>query len=80
MSLGAELTWKDDWDGAIREEREALRLDPNAASAHFGLGLGLEHKGDLRGALDQYNAAQNLDPQNKDYSLNYERLSRQINR
>ena len=70
---------KGDWDGAIAEEREALRLNPNNASAHSNLGLALEKKGDLRGALEEYRAAYMLDPKEARYKQNYERLLQQVN-
>ena len=67
---------KGDWDGEIAEDREALRLNPNNASAHNNLGFALEKKGDRRGALEEYRAAYMLDPKNATYKQNYERLLR----
>jgi Flp pilus assembly protein TadD len=42
MALGK----KGDSDGAIAEEREALRLNPDNDAAHNNLGLALGKKGD----------------------------------
>ena len=74
------LRAKGDLDGAIAEYREALRLNPNNALAHNGLGFALEKKGDLRGALEEYRAATALDPKNANFKQNYERLLPQVNR
>jgi tetratricopeptide (TPR) repeat protein len=42
--------------------REAIRLDPNLATAHFQLGNILEDKGQTNDAIDQFQAAARLDP------------------
>jgi Flp pilus assembly protein TadD len=64
----------------IAEEREALRLNPNNTSAHYALGVALEKKGDLRGALEECRAAYMLDPKDATYKQNYERLLQQVNK
>ena len=64
----------------ITEEREALRLNPNYAWAHAGLGLALERKGDLRGALEECRSAYLLDLKDADYRRNYERLLQKVNK
>ena len=46
--LGFALGAKNDLDGAITELREAVRLRPGDAHAHYFLGVALEEKGDLR--------------------------------
>jgi len=63
-------------DGAIAEYREALRLNPDYALAHYNLGSALCDKGDLREALQEYRTAYELNPQNPDYQKAYERLLR----
>jgi Flp pilus assembly protein TadD len=68
-----------DWDGAMAEERVALRLNPNNTTAHNNLGFALEKKGDPRGALEEYRAAYMLDPKSTFYKQNYERLLQQVN-
>jgi superkiller protein 3 len=78
VSLGVALGKKGDWDGEIREEREAIRLDPNNPFAHNDLGVALEKKGDLQGALAEYEAALTLDPQNVAHQENYEHLVQQM--
>ena len=53
-----------DIDGAIREAREALRLAPDFADAHFILGLALEHKpGQKTAAAAATYTAWKLDPE-----------------
>jgi Flp pilus assembly protein TadD len=72
--LGTALGVKKDWDGEIAEEREALRLNPNNASAHYCLAFALEHKHNPEEALQEYRKAYELNPQNRDYRKDYERL------
>lgn len=78
MGKGLWLVDKGDWDGAITDLREALRLDPNNGWAHFGLGAALERKGDRRGALEEYRTAYTLDPENAQFKQAYEGLLREI--
>src|SRR5262249_13990338 len=49
-------------EGAIRSCREAIRLDPKDAKAHFNLGNALRARGDLEGALRSYREAIRVDP------------------
>jgi Flp pilus assembly protein TadD len=79
-NLGFALAKNSDWDGAVTEEREALRLNPNLSGAHNILGVALEHKGDRQGAMEEYRAAYTLEPKNATFKQNYERLLRQANR
>ena len=44
FNLGVALGHKRDWDGAITEYREALRLNPNLADAYVNLGYALGTK------------------------------------
>ena len=46
-NLGVALTEADQWDQAINELQEALRLDPNLAIVHRNLGEALQVKGRL---------------------------------
>ena len=71
------LEAKRDWDGAISEFREAVRLKPDSATAHYGLGIALESKGDRAGALEEYNAACKLEPNDPTPCKKYQELSRQ---
>ena len=74
------LAVRGDLDGAITEEREALRLNPNNAAVHATLGDALEQKGDRAGALQEYQAAATLDPKSANYKQNCERLMLKSNR
>jgi tetratricopeptide (TPR) repeat protein len=54
-----------DSDGAIAEQREAVRLNPNNDMAHNNLGAALENKGDLDGGIAEYREALRLNPDNE---------------
>src|SRR5260370_576633 len=56
------LAEKGDFDGRLRECREAVHLHPKNADAHAALGWVLEKKGDLNAALPEYREAVRLDP------------------
>jgi tetratricopeptide (TPR) repeat protein len=49
-------------EGAAREYRAALRIDPNYAKAHNNLGTALADQKDLDGAVRAYRAALRIDP------------------
>jgi Flp pilus assembly protein TadD len=70
---------KGDWEGDIVEEREALRLNPRNAQAHFTLGFAFESKGSRSEALEEYRTAYELEPQGYGFRQAYERLSAQTN-
>jgi hypothetical protein len=46
---------------------------------HTFIGIVLEEKGDLRGALEECRAAYMLDPTNAEYKQDYERLLQRVN-
>ena len=73
-NLGLMLGIKNDWDGVITEEGEALRLNPGDALTHFCLGDAFEHKHNLTAALEQYRTAYELNPRDPSYRKKYERL------
>jgi Flp pilus assembly protein TadD len=79
LALGHALGAEGDWDGAIGEYREAVRLDANDKMAHAALAEALERRGDLPGALEEYRAAFMLDPRNATYKQNYQRLLQEVN-
>jgi Flp pilus assembly protein TadD len=56
---------KVDPDGAMVEFHEALRLNPNLAEAHAGLGVTLGKKHDWDGAVAELREALRLNPNNE---------------
>ncbi len=61
-SLGLALARKGDWPGAVTEDREAIRLDPNSAGAHAQLGSALAEQAAWDEAVAEYREALQLDP------------------
>lgn len=61
-NLGAALHDKGDLDGAIAEQREAIRLQPDNAGAHTNLGEVLRLKGQLDEAIAAHREALRLEP------------------
>ena len=57
-----------------------MRLDPNNAAGHDGLGIGLESKAYRQRALEEYRKATTLDPANARYRQDYARLLAQVNK
>ena len=53
-----------DYDGAIADASEAIRLNPQTQNAHNNRGLARLVKGDFDGAIADYNEAIRLDPTN----------------
>jgi len=51
-----------DWSQSIGQFREALRLEPNYAAAHYNLGLALREKGEAGAASAEFQRAKELDP------------------
>jgi tetratricopeptide (TPR) repeat protein len=62
MIFGLALSSTGDWDGAMAQWSEALRLKPDYAEVHEYLGFGLSRKGDWDGAIAQYLEALRLKP------------------
>src|SRR5262249_32613237 len=64
--LYADLSWdsikKKDYDAAIREPREAIRLDPNYARAYTSRGVAYRRKKDYDRAIADFTEAIRLDP------------------
>jgi len=78
LDRGTRLYGKGDFDGAIAELRESIRLKPDLAEAHNHLGAALEAKGDRQAALEEYRKAFELDPKNDVFRADYERLSKEL--
>ena len=63
VQRGKVLEGNQDWDGAIAEYREAIRLKPDYPQAHAELGWALgEHAGDWDGAIKEEAEAIRLNP------------------
>jgi len=60
----ADLLWEQGKSGeAAAQYREAIRINPNVAEAHVGLGAALLELGNREEATSQYREALKLDPQ-----------------
>jgi tetratricopeptide (TPR) repeat protein len=62
LALGNSRWPVGDWDGAIAQYREAIRLNPDYAEAHTGLGMALHRKRDWDGAIREEREAIRLNP------------------
>ncbi|MBA4062366.1 MAG: hypothetical protein C0501_01415 [Isosphaera sp.] len=62
--LGSVLRVAGDLPGAVAAHREAVRLDPELAAAHYNLGAALRDGGDLPGAVASFREAIRLEPKN----------------
>jgi tetratricopeptide (TPR) repeat protein len=60
--LGKELGKSGDLDGDMREQQEALRLDPGLAAAHVQLGFVQSHQDSWSEAASEYREAIRLKP------------------
>src|SRR6185369_143618 len=56
-NLGYNLLLQNKLDSAEIELRNALALNPQSATSHNNLGTLLAHRGDLQGALDEFQFA-----------------------
>ena len=54
----------EDYDGAIADSSEAIRLNPQTQNAHNNRGVARNAKGDFDGAIADYNEAIRLEPTN----------------
>lgn len=63
--LGDARRKAKDWDGAIIDYTEAIRLDQKCATAFRGRGVARQAKGDLDGAIADHAVAMKLDPSNR---------------
>ena len=64
MVTAEELYSHEDYDKAIEQWREAIRLDPSLARAHHDLGMALRSKGQTAEAIPLLQEAVRLDPKN----------------
>jgi len=61
-AIGLAKANTNDFDGAIAEYSEAIRLDPNFADAFYNRGLAREEKGNLDDAIQDFSRAIALNP------------------
>jgi Tfp pilus assembly protein PilF len=54
-----------DLDGAIAQFRNAIKLAPSYAQAHYELAVALSRKGEKSTAAEEYKKAADLDPKLK---------------
>ena len=55
--MGNALAGKGDLDAAIDSYKQALKIKPDYAEAHYNIGKALKEKGDLDAAIDNYKQA-----------------------
>jgi TolB-like protein/Tfp pilus assembly protein PilF len=58
--LGTTLYYAHRFDESARQLRKTLEIDPTSFYAHFNLGIALQAKGDLSGAIADYEQAKQL--------------------
>jgi tetratricopeptide (TPR) repeat protein len=58
--LGTTFYYARRYDESARQLRKALEIDPTFFYAHFNLGIALQAKGDLSGAIAEYEKAKQL--------------------
>jgi Flp pilus assembly protein TadD len=71
LNLGSALDEKGQFDEAIREFQEAIRLKPDYVLAHNNLGVAIVRKGQIDKGISQYHEAIRLKP---DYALAHNNL------
>jgi tetratricopeptide (TPR) repeat protein len=76
---GVAYANKGDYDRALADFNEAIRLDPKSARAFGNRGVLYVHKGDYNKALADFNEAIRLDPNNALAFCNRGRAKRNIN-
>src|SRR5881398_793711 len=60
VDLGVTFYYAHRYDDAARQLRKALEIDPTSFYAHYNLGIVLQLKGDLSGAIAEYEKAKQL--------------------
>jgi TolB-like protein/Flp pilus assembly protein TadD len=58
--LGATFYYAHRYDEAAKQLRKTLEIDPTSFYTHYNLGIVLQMKGDLSGAIDEYEKAKQL--------------------
>lgn len=76
VAHGDLLVEQGAWDEARRAYQLAIVDSPFVVESHLGLAKVLEETGDLKGALQEYEAAARFDPANPDIEAAIERLGK----
>lgn len=74
LKFGVRAAKNDHWDEAIYRWRKALQLDPNNLMAHNNLAVAYEQMGEYELALEEYQIAYRLDPENQNVKNNLDRF------
>jgi tetratricopeptide (TPR) repeat protein len=77
VKLGIELKKKGDAVGAMGHYREAIRLDPRYAEAHYNYAIALAERGDRDTAVSEYKKAIEIDKNYAEAHFNLALLLRQ---
>ena len=72
VEFGIEVAMRGLWNEAIFRWERALPLDPTYAEAWNTLAIAFENQGRLEDALEAYETALDLDPQNIQIETNYD--------
>lgn len=75
---GHELMKKEDWDGAIREYRAALKLRPDLDHVRLDLALALQAKGQRRKAFEEFEVVCTRSPDLQECRENYQDLMKEL--
>ena len=78
VTFGIEVAQRGLWREAIYRWQQAVKIDPTYAAAFNDLAIGYEHAGELDKALQAYEKALELEPDNVQIRQNYE-LFREVN-
>jgi tetratricopeptide (TPR) repeat protein len=65
MKEGVRLTQQQNWDAAAKLFQEVVGMDPKNADAYYNLGAIAENKGDFNDALNWYESAHGLSPNDR---------------
>jgi serine/threonine protein kinase len=76
--LGHTLMQQGDYDGAISEFRNALKLRPDLDELRLDLGLALEKKGKLREAFEEFEIVCTRSPNLSECRDDYQKLIKQL--
>ena len=78
VEFGISVAQRGLWREAIFQWKRAVQIDPTYAAAYNNLAIAYEHEGELDNALEAYERALQLEPDNAMIQQNYE-LFKEIN-